>query len=80
MILIANEFNELQVLRQYSIELLYMIFGFFMIGLKWEQFAAVIPSMTTDVPDGIERNYILKFFLAVFLFFIIGMILYGRNI
>lgn len=76
----ANEFNELQTSRYYAIELLYMIYGFFMIGLEWEQFAAIVPSLTTVVGDGIARNIVLKFFLAVFLLFVIGMILYGKLI
>ena len=78
MILVANEFNELQTSRYYPIELLYMIYGFFMIGLQWEQFSAIVPSLTTIVGEGIARNIVLKFFLAVFLLFVIGMILYGK--
>lgn len=79
MILIANEFNELQVERHFKVEFLYLIYGFFMIGLKWERLAAIIPTMTTDVLEGIPTSPVLKFFLGIFLFFIISLILYCNS-
>ncbi len=78
MILIANEWNELQVERHFKVELLYVIFGFFSIGLKWEKLNAIIPTMTTHVDSGIPTSYILKYFIDVFLLFVISMILYGK--
>ena len=76
MILVANEFNEIQVERAYPLELLLVIYGFFMIGLKWENLSALIPTLTTTVDAAVPRNYILKFFLSIFLLFLIGAILY----
>jgi len=77
MILVANEFNELQVERHFRVEFLYLIYGFFMIGLKWERLAAIIPTMTTNVLEGIPTSPVLKFFLGIFLLFVISIILYG---
>ena len=77
MILIANEYNELQTQRHFKVELLYIIFGFFSIGLKWEKLNAIIPTMTTQVDSGVPTSYILKYFIDVFLLFVISMIIYG---
>ena len=76
--MIANEFNELQVQRAYSFEFFLVIFGFFMIGLKWENLAIMYPTMTTSVPDYVPANYVLKYFLTVFVLLVIGVVLYCK--
>jgi hypothetical protein len=50
MILIANEFAERQVYRLINPEKLFFVFGLFALGFKWENFAYVVPTMTTN-PD-----------------------------
>lgn len=37
---VANEFNELSVMRSISVEWSLMILGFFMSGLNWDNLAA----------------------------------------
>ncbi len=49
-----------------------------MLGFEWQETASVIPFMNTDVDKHIPRNYILKYFLAVFLLLVIGIIMYSN--
>jgi len=75
---VANEFNERQVFRFIDLEWLFLIFGVFMLGFEWQETASVIPFMKTDVDSHIPRNYVLKYFLAVVLLLIIGIIMYSK--
>lgn len=49
-----------------------MILGFFMVGLEWEDLACETPNMDVGLIN-VERNYILKFFLAAAIYLIIGL-------
>jgi len=77
MLFIANEYNELQTVRHVSMELMYFVFGCLMYGADLENLAAVQPNMNTTIDSTVKTNFILKYFLSVFLLFVIGCVLYG---
>jgi meckelin len=69
---VANEFNELNVLRKISLEWTLMILAFFLTGLSWVNAAAETPSLTTST-NNIASNYVLRYFISSFVFFVIGL-------
>lgn len=71
---VANELNELSTERVLKVEYLLMILSFFLVGLEWEDFSKETPNMDTGIVN-VEKNYILKFFLASFLFFAVGIVI-----
>lgn len=46
-------------------------------GVNWENLAAVQPYMTLDAGN-VQSNFVLKYFLTVFLFLVIGLIQIGN--
>lgn len=69
----ANEFNELSVVRVVNIEFTLIAMGFFMAGLKWDQLQAEMPEMTTNTRN-VQLNYVLGYFMNTFMFFVIGLV------
>jgi meckelin len=45
---VANEFNELNVLREVNIVYTLIISAFFLTGLKMENYSSEIPSFSTE--------------------------------
>lgn len=64
-LLIANEFNEMSSQRYISMTFVYLVFCVLMIGLRFQNLAALTPFFTRDIGI-LELNYILKFFLTSF--------------
>ncbi|CAD8069334.1 unnamed protein product [Paramecium sonneborni] len=71
MILIANEFNELQVYRIVSVEWTLLFVGFFLEGLKWINLDQEQPNLKLE--RIIPKNYVIQYFLCAFLYMTIGL-------
>ena len=44
-----------------------------MTGIGWENFSAETPDMLRRGTENIEKNYIFRYFVASFTFFVIGL-------
>lgn len=71
---VANEFNELSVMRNVNLEWTLFFVGFFLSGLRWENLSAETPHMEITDVEKISTNYVLKYFLNCFIYLCIGLV------
>ncbi|EGR33461.1 meckel syndrome type 3 protein mekelin, putative [Ichthyophthirius multifiliis] len=71
---VANEFNELSVLRTISVEWSLFFLGLFMSGFEWENTAAQQPTIHRELnTDSVKINIVLKLFIGCGIFYVIGL-------
>jgi meckelin len=78
LILVANEYNEMQNAQFISIEYTLLWFVFLMYGEGWENWSAQDPDFNDDIQDSLKNEY-LKFCITVILLLAIGGIQYAMK-
>lgn len=74
-LLVANEYNEMVCERYINVELLFLLYGMFMVGFDIERYSANTPYFTTDIGE-VSLNKVLKYFLSNVFLVGSGLILY----
>lgn len=71
---LANEFNEILITRNISIEVTIICFNFFMVGEGWQYTGLHEPNMNYHHQANVPLNYMLLFFLTTIVIATIGFL------